>query len=342
MSRAATWYMTSRQVQKVPEPTWTVPRRARWKAWRVGVGETGQGQPAQHGGAGRRRLDLRCARRRSGRRPPPRPARPARPRGRARRAPASTSPARQTLQYVGECGHPATQSSSPASRPGSARRRWGCARTAWRSGWCRTGFRRRVPRRCRQDGGGPPRRGSWRVSSRSACSNSTTGVNDSRTTLTSTPSRSAAPRGPPLDRGDDGVQGVLVGGAGVEPAADQGGDGVDAVGLDGDLAEGGDGARRVRPPGGRRARSRRSVSIGSRRSTRRVVPAWLASPAEVEPPAAVRPDGRGDADRVAGQVQRAALLDVEFDERADAGEPFGVGADGVRVVAGALHRLRQA
>lgn len=44
-----------------------------------------------------------------------------------------------------------------------------------------------------------------------------------------------------LQGAGDGVEGGLVGGAGVEPAADEGGDGVDAVGFDGDLPEGGDG-----------------------------------------------------------------------------------------------------
>lgn len=63
--------------------------------------------------------------------------------------------------------------------------------------------------------------------------------------------------------------------------------------------------------------------------------------AEVEPPASVRPDGGGDADRVAGEVEGAALLDVEFDERADTGQPFGVRADGVGVVPGRFHGLRQ-
>lgn len=33
VSRDATWYITSRHVQNVPEPTCTVPRSARWKAW---------------------------------------------------------------------------------------------------------------------------------------------------------------------------------------------------------------------------------------------------------------------------------------------------------------------
>ncbi len=62
---------------------------------------------------------------------------------------------------------------------------------------------------------------------------------------------------------------------------------------------------------------------------------------EVEPPAAVRPDRGGDAHRVAGEVQRPALLDVEFHERADPLQPLRIGADGLRVVPGALHRLRQ-
>ena len=53
--------------------------------------------------------------------------------------------------------------------------------------------------------------------------------------------------------------------------------------------------RVVRParPRARRARPRRSASIGSWRSTSRVVPAWLASPSRSKPPPAVRPDRAG-------------------------------------------------
>ena len=72
------------------------------------------------------------------------------------------------------------------------------------------------------------------------------------------------------------------------------------------------------------------------------MPAWLASPRKSN---RQRPCGQiaeAMPTAVAGQVEGPALLDVELDERADAGEPFGVGADGVRVVPGALHGLRAA
>ncbi|GAA3060109.1 hypothetical protein GCM10020000_48840 [Streptomyces olivoverticillatus] len=70
----------------------------------------------------------------------------------------------------------------------------------------------------------------------------------------------------------------------------------------------------------------------------RVVPSVVGLAVEVEPPAAVRPDRGGDAHGVRGLCQGPALLDVEFDERADAGEALGVGPDGLGVVSGALHR----
>lgn len=56
VSRSATEYITSRQVQKVPEPTWTVPRSARWKAWLCALARPGRVRPrrtsAPGGGAG--------------------------------------------------------------------------------------------------------------------------------------------------------------------------------------------------------------------------------------------------------------------------------------------------
>ncbi len=56
VSRAAAWYMVSRQVQNVPEPTWTRPRRARWKAWLWLLARPGRVKPrrtvAPGGGAG--------------------------------------------------------------------------------------------------------------------------------------------------------------------------------------------------------------------------------------------------------------------------------------------------
>jgi len=57
----------------------------------------------------------------------------------------------------------------------------------------------------------------------------------------------------------------------------------------------------------------------------------VALPTEVQPPAAVWPDGAGDPDRRAGPVrQRAALLDVQLDKGVDAGQPLGIRPDSGR------------
>ncbi|CAM5707979.1 hypothetical protein SBADM41S_07912 [Streptomyces badius] len=139
-----------------------------------------------------------------------------------------------------------------------------------------------------------------------------------------------------LDAGDDGVEGGRASAARAEPAADEGGDGVDPVGLDRDLAERGECAGQFGLTAGGEhglgVREHRVAAVDEPGGARVV---GLAP--EVEPPAAVRPDGGGDADGVAGQVEGAALLDVEFDERADPGEAFRVGADGPGVVSGRLH-----
>ncbi len=45
MSRDAVRYISSRQVQKVPVPTWTVARRARWKAWEWVLARPGRVSP---------------------------------------------------------------------------------------------------------------------------------------------------------------------------------------------------------------------------------------------------------------------------------------------------------
>lgn len=45
VSAAATRYMASRQVQKVPLPCCTVPRRARWKAWLWALARPGRVSP---------------------------------------------------------------------------------------------------------------------------------------------------------------------------------------------------------------------------------------------------------------------------------------------------------
>ena len=74
-----------------------------------------------------------------------------------------------------------------------------------------------------------------------------------------------------------------------------------------------------------------NVSIGSRRSASRVVPAWLASPVNVEPPATVRPDRGRHADRGVHVDERAPLLDVQLDERADPAQRLVVAPEPARV-----------
>ena len=171
----------------------------------------------------------------------------------------------QPFQYVGECGAPRPRSRPRRrTRPGSARRRWGCARTAWRSG--------RAPERIPASCPAPvPSTGTVQagVPAQDAGEFVAQGVvelDDGREGLPDDVQvdavRGGVLAGRLLDAADHGVEGLLVGGAGVEPAAHQGGDGVDAVRLDGDLAEGGDGAGELGPRGGRRARSRRTAASG--------------------------------------------------------------------------------
>ena len=63
---------------------------------------------------------------------------------------------------------------------------------------------------------------------------------------------------------------------------------------------------------------------------------------EVEAPAAVRPDARGDPDRGTWRLgQRPALFDVQLDEGADAAQQVLVGADQGGVVPGGGHGLGQ-
>ena len=85
--------------------------------------------------------------------------------------------------------------------------------------------------------------------------------------------------------------------------------------------------------------TRANASIGSSRSARRVVPAWLAWPSIVEPPPAVRPDRRRDGDRPVEVDQTAALFDVQFDEGGDPAQRCGVTSDVVRVAARAPDRF---
>ena len=354
VSLDATWYMSSRQVQKVPEPTWTVERRARWKACEWALASPGRVSPrstvAPGGGAST---------------PVRTPA--IRPSATSRATPGSTwvpsqawSSQNVAVRASRRCRcqlharpsstsasaiTPATQSSSAACFGRGVRdRRWGSVRTAWRSGRTRTKYPRRVRRRCRGRG----RRGrvvaALPQDPAELVAQGVLELDDGREGLPYDVEIDARAlgvfAGGLLDAGDDGVEGGLVGGAGVEPAADEGGDGVDAVRLDGDLAEGGEGAGELRLAAG----GQHGLGVGEHRVAAVHEPGGarvVGLAPEVEPPAAVRPDGGGDTDRVAGEVEGAALFDVELDERTDAGEPFGVRADGLGVVAGGLHGLRQ-
>jgi hypothetical protein len=62
---------------------------------------------------------------------------------------------------------------------------------------------------------------------------------------------------------------------------------------------------------------------------------------EHQPPAAVRPDPLGHSDGGVQRGQRAALLDVQLDEGAEASQQVVAGADQAGVQAGLRHRLGQ-
>ena len=112
-------------------------------------------------------------------------------------------------------------------------------------------------------------------------------------------------------------EGVVGGGARVEPGGDEGRDGVGAVGLDRE------------PPEGRALPGQPGLLVGGESGHRvgqhRVAPVLHARragvvglPGEVEAPPAVRPDLAGEADGDVAVDEVAALLDVQLDERADA------------------------
>ena len=71
-------------------------------------------------------------------------------------------------------------------------------------------------------------------------------------------------------------------------------------------------------------------NIGSRRSTSRVVPAWLASPPKGEVPSAVRPDRRGDGHRPPQILQRPALLDMKLHIHTDTVGERVIGTEVIR------------
>src|SRR5262249_39286541 len=63
---------------------------------------------------------------------------------------------------------------------------------------------------------------------------------------------------------------------------------------------------------------------------------------EVEAIAAMWPDRACDADRLTRVLERAALLHVQLDERADAGESPRIRPDIGRIDTGDLHRVAEA
>ena len=138
--------------------------------------------------------------------------------------------------------------------------------------------------------------------------------------------------------GHQGAYGIGIGPAGVEPAGDQGRDGVDRSRPDGDLADRGQAA----VPFGRRA----CGEADGGEADHRVPPVGQPGGAgvvgltrDVEPPPAVRPDRRSHRDRRPEVDQSAALLDVQLDERADTGQRVGVRAEITRVSPGSAHGL---
>ena len=198
---------------------------------------------------------------------------------------------------------PATQSSSAACfGRASARPRWGCVRTAWRSGRSPERIPGVVSGAGAEDGHGarvaaalPQDRARARRAGRAA--NSTTGVKDSRTTSRSTPSRVGVLAGGLLDRRRRRRPGSSWSAAreSSQPRTREG----MALTPFGSTAILPKVARAPASRASRRAASTVSayVSIGSRRSVEPGGARVVGLAAEVEPPAAVRPDGGGDADR---------------------------------------------
>ena len=157
--------------------------------------------------------------------------------------------------------------------------------------------------------------------------------------------RPALPRhlGPQLARAvgellDECPHLVLLRAAGVEPAGDVRGDGVDPARGDGHLADRGHAA----PLRGDVARPQDEVGIPEH-GVAAVLEAGGAGvvglAGEVEAPAPVRPDVAGDGDRRAEVDERAPLLDVQLDERADPTQGLLVRSELVRVAAGRAQGL---
>ena len=161
------------------------------------------------------------------------------------------------------------------ARPGSARSRSGCARTASRSARAPDSTPASWPAPVGRIGAPPS---SSAIRSASEVSKATSALTDSRVTATSVPSRPArsAARFVTASTSESRVGGVRR--PGVQPAAHQRRDGVGGVRL---------GPRpgpswRARRPAGPALFAASTVyakvSIGSRRSAIRVVPAWSPRP----------------------------------------------------------------
>src|SRR5699024_12569508 len=111
----------------------------------------------------------------------------------------------------------------------------------------------------------------------------------------------------------DGLQCFPVGGSCVQPRADQGGDGVGAVGGDVCLGHGGAGVVLF----GRCAGGQNGVGEGHHGGgpiDRAGGPGVVGPTPQVHSPASVWPEGTCHTDGVLGVLQGPALLHVEFDE----------------------------
>ena len=181
-----------------------------------------------------------------------------------------------------------------ATRPASVRRLWGCGRRAslprpraWQ------GCPRRAPRPV------PEQRRVGQYAVQPAHERGVeVGRRGPRLLLVRSPPRRSASAVDGLDRGGPTARAAA---ARVEPGRDVARDGVDAARLDVAPCRRWRRSRAPRHTTAVACTTSARPSIASRRSSRRVVPAWLASPGQVDAPPAVRPDVGADGDG-AGRV----------------------------------------
>ncbi len=300
MSRAATAYICSRQVQKVPPPACVRPRSARWKAWECASANAGSPSPSSDDVAGRRPDALVDPDHQAGAVPHPHPGRdppggwPAQP---GRGEPVGPLGAGRTGRRGGHPRQPVPARSRMIrrarprrggrrrprrARPGRARPRTGCARRASR--WARPP--RRGPRRRARP------RGQARQQRLPVGAGPCTGCGERRPDRTGQPG--AQPGVEPRDRrprlahrrrrraraATSATAASTA--AGSAPRASSQNvaarrDRVTAPGSTRTLPTVAS-TRAARPRGAPPARRPANASIGSVRSASGVVPAWLASP----------------------------------------------------------------